>query len=120
MQRTLVFLTAMASAANAATADLESDMILTNHQTFYGFNVAATAEPTESSQHDAFINACLTSSYNSINDPTKYYVKTVIPEAETIVEKPPSPADNSNNLDALTMSKLSCQHLGRRRRHSHT
>jgi hypothetical protein len=106
MQRTLVFLTALASATKAATLDLESDMIFTDHQTFYGFNVAATAEPTESTQHDAFINACLTSSYNSINDPTKYYVKTVIPETETIVVAPPS-ADNSiNNLEALPLSKL--------------
>ena len=86
-----------------------NDMILTNHQTFYGFNVAATAEPTSSSEHDTFINACLTSSYNSINDPTKYYVKTVIPEAEAIVVAPPSAVDNMiNNIDALPMSKLLC------------
>ena len=92
----------------AESMETTNDMILTNHQTFYGFNVAATAEPTSSSEHDAFINACLTSSYNSINDPTKYYVKTVIPEAEAIVVAPPSANNNINNIDALPMSKLLC------------
>jgi hypothetical protein len=84
---------------------LADDKIYTDHETAYSFSVTSSEEPVETNNHDEFINQCLLSSYNSIHDPSKYFIDSVTQESEQIL--PPSFAmSDHDNLGKFLLRVL--------------
>jgi hypothetical protein len=83
----------------------QDDTIYTDHDTAYSFSVTSTDEPIESNKHDEFINQCLLSSYNSIHDPSKYFIDSITQENEQIL--PPSFALSDYDKNGTLLSKVS-------------
>ena len=91
---------------NALTSlaySFQGDTIYTDHDTAYSFSVTSTDEPVETNKHDEFINQCLLSSYNSIHDPSKYFIDSITQENEQIL--PPSFAISDPDKIGTLLSK---------------
>ena len=107
---TALMITASTSFANS----IRDEMIYTDHETAYSFSVTSPEEPVETNNHDEFINQCLLSSYNSIHDPSKYFIDSVTQESEQIL--PPSCAISDHN----NLGKLQGRSFQKSCRKSHT
>jgi len=79
-----------------------ADMVMDAEPTSISFDIESESEPVSSDMKDAFVDACLTSSFNNINDPREYVLKSVEVDDETI---------NQIGTRATLRSKFSSQHV---------
>ena len=80
------------------TLVVSTDMIYLPYATTYTFDVVAGEEPVDTIAGEALVNGCLTSSFNAIHDPTKYFIQAIIPQSETV---DPVPTAREGRLSAV-------------------
>jgi len=96
------------SNSHIITADEKvTGMALETEPTSISFDIESESEPVSSEAKNAFVDGCLTSSFNAINNPKEYVLKSVEITEETISEVGTHGKLKSKFSSAWAMSSLS-------------